>query len=194
MKNRRTVIVAFMLVAAMVIGVGYAVGTGSLTIKGTATYYNPDQTTVENMVKFTQATAGDADVIAGVGDGKAATMEIVFDASDAVEVEGKKQITKTATYVITYTPDTTAKVETNVQFKDVAAVVPTTETSGIDASKLSISTTGISSTTILDKTNNTATVTVTAILDCTDLASVTAANYAFTITFEYDFIAAQPTT
>ncbi len=194
MKNRKLVIVAFMLVAAMVIGVGYAAATGSLTIKGTATYYNPDQTTVENMVKFTQATPGDADVVAGVGDGKEATMDIVFDATDAVETEGRKLITKTATYIITYTPDANAEVTTNVQFKDVAAVVPTSETSGIDASKLSISTTGIDATKILDKTNNTATVTVTAVLDCTDLASVTAANYAFTITFEYDFIAAQPTT
>lgn len=193
MKNRRTVIVAFLLVAAMVMGVGYAAVSSQLTIKGTATYYNPDQTTVKNMVKFTSAAVpdNDPDVIASEGDGKTATMEIVFDATDAVEANGKKTITKTATYDITYTPDAAATVDTNVQFKDVATVTPTTTTTGINATDLEVTVSGISSATVLDKTKNTVTVTVTATLDCTDLTTVTTANYAFTITFEYDFIAAE---
>ncbi len=92
MKNRRTVIVAFMLVAAMVMGIGYAAVSGQLTIAGTASYYNPDKATVSGMLNFSKITENleganydtSRVTITGVGT-QAATLAVVLNQDDAVD-------------------------------------------------------------------------------------------------------------
>lgn len=59
MKNRRFAIVAFLLVATLVMGIGFAAVTGQLNITGTAKYNSFTETSsdVHSAIKFTEATA-----------------------------------------------------------------------------------------------------------------------------------------
>jgi hypothetical protein len=53
MKNRRTTLIAFVLIAALCVGIGYAALTDTLTIGGTAEY---GQNAVDQAVYFSNAT------------------------------------------------------------------------------------------------------------------------------------------
>lgn len=69
MKNRKTVVVAFLLVAVMLLGVGYAALTDILTINGSA---EVSQTAAEDAfnedIYFSEAVAKEADNEASVDD------------------------------------------------------------------------------------------------------------------------------
>ncbi len=70
MKKRRITIVAFVLCAALVMGIGYAAVTGQLNITGTATFNGTGEvsTNVHNAVKFTDAkvVSTSADSVTGI--------------------------------------------------------------------------------------------------------------------------------
>ncbi len=57
MRNRKTIITAFVLLACLLIGVGYAAVTGTLNITGATTFYSYGETsgTVHSAVKFKSA-------------------------------------------------------------------------------------------------------------------------------------------
>ncbi len=59
MKNRRFAIVAFLLVATLVMGIGFAAVSGQLNITGSATYNSFAETSsnIHSAIKFTEATA-----------------------------------------------------------------------------------------------------------------------------------------
>lgn len=58
MKNRRNVVIAFLLIAAMILGVGYAALSDTLTINGTATVSKDSaQSVFDEDVKFTNVSA-----------------------------------------------------------------------------------------------------------------------------------------
>lgn len=85
MKNRRIVIVAFLLVAVLVMGIGYAALSDNLFIKGEATLaatsaqasFEDDIYFKEVSVKSTTGTAGKDDTIAiGATDNDSATFHI----------------------------------------------------------------------------------------------------------------------
>ena len=56
MKNRRLALVAFLLCACMIVGVGYAALAVQLTIEGTASFHNNATTGLEENVHFTGNT------------------------------------------------------------------------------------------------------------------------------------------
>lgn len=68
MKNRKTVVVAFLLVAAMMLGVGYATLTDTLVINGTADISVEDaQSAFNDDIYFSDAVANDLGNIAEIG-------------------------------------------------------------------------------------------------------------------------------
>ena len=192
MKNRRTVIVAFMLVAAMVIGVGYAAMTGTLTINGTATYFTPDSNDAAGTVAFSHVTIKDNDVDVTANydtTGQTGTVTIVFDADEAVD--GK--ISKTVYYTVTYDYDETASVcpKINVTVNSTVGTNPgnaltveikdTVETADTTLSNFTLNP---------NDTENVKVIAVTATIDVAAAESALAAdassaNYAFTITMPY---------
>lgn len=104
MKNRRNIIVAFLLCACLLVGIGYAQVTGNLAISGTARFNGSDKLTndVNSAVKFVDSQPGkncDSATISGEDYGQ---MTVVIN--DAVGTPNK-QFTAEATYTIGY--DTT---------------------------------------------------------------------------------------
>ncbi|MBQ9781068.1 MAG: hypothetical protein IJW00_09010 [Clostridia bacterium] len=193
MKNRKLVIVAFMLVAAMVMGIGYAAISGTLTITGTASAFTPNQESVQTAVHFTGTTGNnnDDDVTATATAGsQAATMEITFnldeavDDSDTVEMKAGNTITKTATYEIEYTVSgaTASTVLPN------AVVTPSVTN---DKTELAISwsvegASNVTTTSFEMPITAKVTVTVTAVLTLTeDMLNSTVTDYSFTISMPY---------
>ncbi|MBR6768410.1 MAG: hypothetical protein IKM34_02875 [Clostridia bacterium] len=80
MKNRKTIIVAFLLVAAMAIGVGYAALTDTLTIIGNAQIdLAAAENTFDSKVYFVQ----DSVVMDGNGTGTTLDVASVLSADDA---------------------------------------------------------------------------------------------------------------
>jgi len=103
MKKRRLTIVAFLLAATLVLGVGYAAVTGNLTLNGTVAY-NPEQLVTDATVKFSNATG--TGCIAAVTGNSTATMDVSFMDNDGVtDVGGVKEYTAEAIYTISYTGD-----------------------------------------------------------------------------------------
>lgn len=80
MKNRRNVIVAFLLIATMLLGVGYATLTEELTLTGSAIVdHAAAEDTFEAAVYFTEPSPSDntlADYITVSGDGDTATFNV----------------------------------------------------------------------------------------------------------------------
>ena len=76
MKNRRIVLAAFMLVAVLTMGIGFAAYSTTLSINGT-TAVSPDAIEFTESVKFTAVTSSnEAFGTASIGDGQAATFTV----------------------------------------------------------------------------------------------------------------------
>lgn len=119
MKNRRFAIVAFLLVATLVMGIGFATVTGQLNIMGTAKYnsYGETSSDVHTAVKFTDATAIEncTAAITDTTTGDTANMIITFNDVDA----GANRFEASAVYTITYaSTDTTLPT---IEFADPVA-------------------------------------------------------------------------
>lgn len=103
MKKRRLTIVAFLLVATLVLGIGYAAVTGSLTLNGTVSY-SPEQLVNDATVKFSTATA--TGCVASVTGNSTAIMDVSFMDNDGVtDIGGSKTYSAEALYTISYTGD-----------------------------------------------------------------------------------------
>ena len=105
MKNRRSIIVAFLVVAMLVVGVGYAAVSGALTVTGDLAFYNSSysDTIVDAALTFTDdivtyncsATKGEANA---TGAYQAATIDVNFyDTNDSAT-----SYTATAEYTVQY--------------------------------------------------------------------------------------------
>ena len=102
MKNRKTVIIAFLLVAALVLGIGYAAYSTKLFINGTAEVAS-EAIAFTNAVTITNAESSDPTYgTASEGDGQYATFE-VFGMT-------QKDQRVTFTYTITNNSDVAVKV------------------------------------------------------------------------------------
>ena len=105
MKNRRLAIVSFLLIAVLVMGVGFAALVDTLNITGTATFRPAAvvETDVDAAIYFTQAEAdGDYCISASIknSDPDEATMTVYFN--DAGETD--RTYTATATFTVVYQP------------------------------------------------------------------------------------------
>ena len=105
MKNRRFAIVSFVLIAVLVMGVGFAALVDTLNVTGSATFRPAAvvETDVDAAIYFTQAEAdGDYCISASVktSDPDEATMTVYFN--DAGEVD--RTYTATATFTVVYQP------------------------------------------------------------------------------------------
>lgn len=102
MKNRKTVIIAFLLVAALVLGIGYAAYSTKLFINGTAEVAS-EAVAFTKAVTITDAQTSDATYgTATIGDGQYATFK-VFGMT-------QKDQRVTFTYTITNNSDVDVKV------------------------------------------------------------------------------------
>lgn len=190
MKNRKLVIVAFMLVAAMVMSIGYAAMTGTLTINGKTTYYSPDSDAADGAVVLENANVNnDADVTATVAEGgQSADITIVFDDVDKDETE--KTITKTIYFDVTYNyatstdavvPNIDVTVNTNTYAENAAltAYIKDEASADITNGKFTLEP---------NDENNTKTIAVVVTLDVDNVALAEGAsseNYSFTLTMDY---------
>ena len=84
MKNRRLALVAFLLCACMIVGVGYAALAEELKIDGTATFHADDTSVLEDKVYFTGNT-----IIMGK-DAEGATAELTTKQTDVVTINVTK--------------------------------------------------------------------------------------------------------
>ena len=105
MKNRRLAIVSFLLIAVLVMGVGFAALVDTLNVTGSATFRPAAvvETDVDAAIYFTQAEAdGDYCISASIktSDPDEATMTVYFN--DAGEVD--RTYTATATFTVVYQP------------------------------------------------------------------------------------------
>ena len=105
MKNRRLAIVSFLLIAVLVMGVGFAALVDTLNVTGSATFRPAAvvETDVDAAIYFTQAEAdGDYCISASVktSDPDEATMTVYFN--DAGEID--RTYTATATFTVVYQP------------------------------------------------------------------------------------------
>ena len=96
MKNRRLVLVAFLLCASILVGVGYASFVGNLTVNGTMAY-NPENSTVDGSVMFSAVQSAENCSVQIGETGDTATMDVTFTDADAVN----GVCTATAVLVIT---------------------------------------------------------------------------------------------
>lgn len=119
MKNRKTVVVAFLLVAAMLLGVGYAALSDTLYVNGTFNLSAEDaDNSFEKEIFFTDervvdsGTGDTADTIdIGVDDDGDTDDEIIFTV-DSLAIVGEKavfeyRIQNDNDFPVTATPDTT---------------------------------------------------------------------------------------
>lgn len=106
MKNRRSIIIAFLLCATLIVGVGYAAFVGNLTINGT-TLYNPENSDLDGNIKFSAIQSAENCTVAIGTTGDTATMDVVFTSADAVnDSNGKPICTATCVLVISNTSGT----------------------------------------------------------------------------------------
>lgn len=106
MKKRRLTIVAFLLCATLIMGIGYAAISGTLNITGTA-YFNGTSAVSSDIlsaIKFTEANAGD-NCTATIATDHSATLDVTFNDTEGTVGD---VFTASATYTIKYdTTDTT---------------------------------------------------------------------------------------
>lgn len=89
MKNRKTIVVAFMLVAVLMLGVGYAALTTHLNIDGGATVsVEGAQNSYADDIKFTKVSTDASMYTASIGDGKTADFTVtgLKGATDTVTI------------------------------------------------------------------------------------------------------------
>ena len=117
MKNRRNIIVAFLLCACLFVGIGYAQVTGQLAIAGNARFNGAEKLSndVTSAVKFTSAVAGKNCDSATISSEDNGYMVVVIN--DAVGTAGAT-FDAIATFTIGY--DTTDST-----FPEVLFAVPT---------------------------------------------------------------------
>ena len=120
MKNRRLVLVAFLLCASILVGVGYATVSGALSIGGTATFNGQDSisSVVQSSVKFTAATSEDAAVETLTFTTTTGTMDVVFN--DAVGNEA--EFGASATFTVSYENTDESATMPDVTFDIIASM------------------------------------------------------------------------
>lgn len=126
MKNRRNVLIAFLLCATLIVGVGYAAFTGNLIINGTATYTHDGAELDEDIFFSGYENLKHCNV--SFADGDTATLEVTFTPADSLD--GGKTCTATATLIITNTSldkavkfDTAALADIIVNSADTTASI-----------------------------------------------------------------------
>lgn len=127
MKNRRNIIVAFLLCACLLVGIGYAQVTGMLSISGTARFNGEDTLSneVTSAVKFQSARAiANCDSATVSGDDFGDMTVVINDA-----VGTAATFTAQAAFVIVY--DTT-----DVTFPDVTFAAPIAEMTAVAGTTL----------------------------------------------------------
>ena len=109
MKNRRNVLIAFLLCATLIVGVGYAAFTGNLIINGTATYTHDGKELDEDIFFSGYENLSHCNV--SFTDKDTAAIEVTFTPADSLD--GGKTCTATAPLIITNTsPDKSVKFDT----------------------------------------------------------------------------------
>ncbi|MBQ8447348.1 MAG: hypothetical protein IJX27_00270 [Clostridia bacterium] len=103
MKNRKSILVAFLLCATLLVGVGYAAFTGNLIINGTATYTHDGSELDEDVFFSGYENLKHCNV--SFADPDTATLEVTFTPADSLD--GGKTCVATATLIITNTSTTT---------------------------------------------------------------------------------------
>ncbi len=111
MKNRKSIIVAFLLCACLIVGVGYAAFSGNLIINGTATYTHDGAELDEDIYFSGYENLKHCNV--AFADKDTATLEVTFTPADSLD--GGRTCVATATLIITNT-----SVDTDVVFDDKA--------------------------------------------------------------------------
>lgn len=160
MKNRRITLIAFMLVAALTMGIGFAAFSTTLAIHGT-TAVSAEALEFTKDVKFTEVVSSNkAFGTATVGDGQTAT----FTVSGMTQYNDRVQFT----YTITNNSDYDVNIEI------------TTHPTPAKNSKCTV-TTALSSNTIT-KQGGTITATVTVVLNETVTAAVDPINWVIEYT------------
>ena len=104
MKNRRNVLIAFLLCATLIVGVGYATFTGNLIINGTATYTHTGAELDEDIYFSGYENLQHCNV--SFADPDTATLEVTFTPADSTD--GGRTCVATATLIITNTSTTTS--------------------------------------------------------------------------------------
>ena len=128
MKNRRLAITSFILIAVLVMGIGFAALVDTLNITGTATFRPAAvvETDVDAAIYFTDATPNDDYCVSATvkADPDEAGMTVVFN--DAGEVNRRYEAS--ATFTVVYQPSNNAHLPA-VKLDTVAsAIVPGTAT------------------------------------------------------------------
>lgn len=106
MKKRRIVLSSFLILAVLVMGIGFAALVETLNLTGTATYRPTSvvETDVSSAIKFTKATPdGNYCVSATVIDDDNADMTIIFNDAGVSDT-----FTAVATYVVKYEAEANA--------------------------------------------------------------------------------------
>lgn len=156
MKNRKRVIVAFMLVAVMLLGVGYAAVTTHLNIQGGATVTVEGATEAFSAdVKFTAVDTGDDAALfatASVGDGKTADFSVT----------GLKGAGDSASLIYTIT---------NTGDLDATVAVDIANTTNSNEPYFTVTTEWVDGDTDLEKNGGTAKIKVNISLDATPSSS-----------------------
>lgn len=119
MKNRRKTIIAFMLCACLIMGIGYAAVADELVITGTGSY-EASLTPFDADVYFTQVISQGKGVTATVAaNTDSATFDVKFNSADASTYDSNLNsvYTSTAIYEFTYVvDDATANPSTSATF------------------------------------------------------------------------------
>ena len=111
MKNRKTVIVAFMLVAVLLLGIGYAALTDTLTIIGNAHIdIGAANTTFDEKVYFSDAQATSTTGTGTTADVVSYTADDATFTANKLAVKGEKSV---FTFTITNDSNVAAKVTVN---------------------------------------------------------------------------------
>ena len=111
MKNRRNVLIAFLLCATLIVGVGYAAFTGNLIINGTATYTHDGAELDEDVYFSGYENLKHCNV--SFTDKDTAALEVTFTPADSTD--GGNTCVATATLIIKNDSTTTG-----VQFDTTA--------------------------------------------------------------------------
>ena len=172
MKKRRIAIVAFLLCATLVLGIGYAALSDQLNITGTATYRPTSVVNdrVDAAIKFTNAVADAKYCTAANFSGDAADMTVLINDIN----DGTTKFEAVATFTVTY--DSTDKTYPAVKLNPISKI-----TAGVGDASL-VPGYSISTSVVYDNAEdaaagaltagNTATVTVTVIYDTTVVGTV----------------------
>ena len=124
MKNRRNIVIAFLLCACLLVGIGYAQISGQLIIGGNARFNGQSELTneVKAAVVFSDAKANDSNCISATFTDKNATVDIVINDAKGTADE----FSSSATFTIKYN---TEEAYPDVIFSDLAPAI--TSASGI---------------------------------------------------------------